>query len=125
METEKFQQEVEKERQEKKKLESEFIQQQEKNQKLEFLQQLGKNSESQSEIDRESQWEKQLELEQAPLPELPEAQLIYRNQENQSGSLPNGQIVKIRIRRPVSEIVWSSFADDGSRKISAGGTKKL
>ena len=88
METEKFQQEVEKERQEKKKLESEFIQQTGKKSELEFLQQLGKNSESQSEIDRESQWEKQLELEQAPLPELPEAQLIYRNQENQSGSLP-------------------------------------
>ena len=88
LETEKFQQEVEKERQEKKKLESEFIQQTGKKSELEFLQQLGKNSESQSEIDRESQWEKQLELEQAPLPELPEAQLIYRNQENQSGSLP-------------------------------------
>ena len=88
LETEKFQQEVEKERQEKKKLESEFIQQTGKKSELEFLQQLGKNSESQSEIDWESQWEKQLELEQAPLPELPEAQLIYRNQENQSGSLP-------------------------------------
>ena len=88
LETEKFQQEIEKERQEKKKLESEFIQQTGKKSELEFLQQLGKNSESQSEIDRESQWEKQLELEQAPLPELPEAQLIYRNQENQSGSLP-------------------------------------
>ena len=88
LETEKFQQEVEKERQEKKKLESEFVQQTGKKSELEFLQQLGKNSESQSEIDRESQWEKQLELEQAPLPELPEAQLIYRNQENQSGSLP-------------------------------------
>ncbi len=88
LETEKFQQEVEKERQEKKKLESEFIQQTGKKSELEFLQQLGKNSESQSEIDRERQWEKQLELEQAPLPELPEAQLIYRNQENQSGSLP-------------------------------------
>ena len=88
LETEKFQQEVEKERQEKKKLESEFRQQTGKKSELEFLQQLGKNSESQSEIDRESQWEKQLELEQAPLPELPEAQLIYRNQENQSGSLP-------------------------------------
>ena len=91
LETEKFQQEVEKERQEKKKLESEFIQQTGKKSELEFLQQLGKNSESQSEIDRESQWEKQLELEQAPLPELPEAQLIYRNQENQSGSLPMGR----------------------------------
>ena len=88
LETEKFQQEVEKERQEKKKLESEFIQQTGKKSELEFLHQLGKNSESQSEIDREGQWEKQLELEQAPLPELPEAQLIYRNQENQSGSLP-------------------------------------
>ena len=88
LETEKFQQEVEKERQEKKKLESEFIQQTGKKSELEFLQQLGKNSESQPEIDRESQWEKQPELEQAPLPELPEAQLIYRNQENQSGSLP-------------------------------------
>ncbi len=60
LETEKFQQEAEKERQEKKKLESEFVQQ------------TGKKS----------------ELERAPLPELPEAQLIYRNQENQSGSSP-------------------------------------
>lgn len=37
----------------------------------------------------------------------------------------NGQIVRSGSDSPVSEIVWSVFADDGSRKISAGDKKLI
>ena len=67
--------------------------------------------------------EKQLELEQAPLPELPEAQLIYRNQENQSGSLPMDRSSDQDQTPSQRDRLEQFFADDGSRKISAGGTK--